>query len=256
MAGEGQGIRLNRDRKRYFSEEMNKDNIYVLIHSPLVGTLTWKLVARRMRQCGLNVVVPVLVDQSASKKPYWKQHTESVLQALAHTSVSQPITLVGHSGAGPLLPAIRQAFANPVSAYVFVDASIPQDGASRLDLMKTEDLDWAEQFQKELERGERYPNWNLEDLKDIIPDKTLRRQMMAEIQPRGLSFFTETIPVFGEWPDAPCVYIRFSEPYRKAAAKAREADWPTYELEAGHFHMLVDTVAVTDIIVTAVDKVV
>ena len=235
---------------------MNSDNVYVLIHSPLVGTLTWKLVAHQMQERNLNVVVPVLVDQPTSKQPYWKQHTQSVLRALAHIPKSHSITLVGHSGAGPLLPSIRQALANPVNAYVFVDASVPQEGAGRLDLMKAEDPDWAEQFQKELERGERYPNWNFEDLKEIIPDKTLRKQMMAEIQPRGLSFFTESIPVFSGWPDAPCVYIRFSEPYQKAATKAREAGWPLYELEAGHFHMLVDAVAVTDIIVEAVDKVV
>lgn len=233
---------------------MNKDNVYVLIHSPLVGTLTWKLVAHRMRQRGLSVVVPILIDQPASKKPYWKQDTESVLQALTCIPESQSITLVGHSGAGPLLPAIRQTFVHPVSAYVFVDASVPRDGASRLDLMKAEDPEWAEQFQEELERGGHYPNWKFDDLSEVIPDETLRRQMFAEIHPRGLPFFTESIPVFSGWPDAPCVYIHFSAPYQRAAAKAREVAWPTYEIKAGHFHMLVDELTVTDMIVDAVNR--
>jgi hypothetical protein len=202
------------------------------------------------------VAVPILTDQPASKQPYWKQHAESVPQALAHIPKSQSITLVGHSGAGPLLPVIHQTLANPISAYVFVDASIPQDGASRLDLMKAEDPDWAKEFQKKLEIGSRYPTWDFDDLSEIIPDEGLCRQMIAEIRPRGLSFFTESIPVFSGWPDAPCVYIRFSKPYQKPATKAQEDGWPTYELEAGHFHMLVDRVAVTDIIVEAIDKVV
>jgi hypothetical protein len=122
--------------------------------------------------------------------------------------------------------------------------------------MKAEDLEWAEQFQEELERGSRYPNWNFDDLSEVIPDETLRRQMIAEIQPRALPFFTEPIPVFSGWPDAPCIYIRFSAPYQKVAARAQEDGWPTYELEAGHFHMLVDEVAVTELIVEAVNKLV
>ncbi|HEX9840111.1 MAG TPA: hypothetical protein VGA72_12225, partial [Anaerolineales bacterium] len=158
------------------------------------------------------------------------------------------------SGAGPLHPAIRQYLPNPVNAYLFVDAGIPRDGSTRLDLMKWEDPEWAEQFQKKLERGERFPNWSLEDLRDVIPDESLRKQMVAEIRPRGLSFFTGPIPVFGGWPDAPCVYIRFSAPYDRPAAQARQAGWPTYELEAGHFHMLVDPEIVTEMIVKAVNK--
>jgi hypothetical protein len=235
---------------------MNRDTVYVLIHSPLVGALTWKLVAQQMQQRNLDVIVPTLADQFTSKQPYWKQHTESVFQELSHIPRSQSVTLVGHSGAGPLLPVIRQLLAHPVSAYVFVDASVPQNGASRLDLMKAEDPSWAEDFQEELEHGSRYPTWNFNDLSEVIPDETLRRQMIAEIQPRGLSFFTESIPVFSGWPDAPCIYIRFSAPYQKVAARAKEDGWRVYESEAGHFHMLVDATTVTDLIVDAVNKLV
>lgn len=237
-------------------KQMYKDNIYVLIHSPLVGPLTWNLVAQQMRQRGLSVAVPTLVDKPTSKRPYWKQHTESVLGALAHLPESHSVILVGHSGAGPLLPAISQSIANPVNAYVFVDASIPREGASRLDLMKAEDPEWAKEFQNKLKTGGSYPTWDFDDLSEIIPDERLRRQMLAEIQPRGLTFFTEPILVFDGWPDAPCVYVHFSAPYQKAAAKARENGWPVYELEAGHFHMLVEEVTVTDIIEDAVGKVI
>src|SRR5688572_54944 len=62
---------------------MNKNNVYVLIHSPLVGGLTWALVADQIRQSGLNVVVPLLLDSPDSTEPFWKQHAESVSQALA-----------------------------------------------------------------------------------------------------------------------------------------------------------------------------
>lgn len=231
---------------------MNANNVYVLVHSPLVGPLTWTLVADRMRERGLDILVPTLEDSPASKNPLWKQHAKSVA---AQIPKNNSVTLVAHSGAGPLLPAIRQSLSNPISAYVFVDAGIPRNGASRLDLMKLEDPEWATQFQAELERGERFPSWSFDDLQEVLPDVLLRKQMVAEIRPRSLKFFTEPIPVFDGWPDAPCIYIQFSAAYEKPAAYARQAGWQTHELEAGHFHMLVDPAAVTDLIVRSVQEV-
>lgn len=233
---------------------MFQNTVYILIHSPLVGPLSWKLVADELRQRGLDVLVPTLKDIPDSREPFWKQHAESVAQALAHIPKDTFVTLVAHSGAGPLLPVIRQSFSNPVHAYVFVDAGIPSAGATRLDLMKAEDPAWAAQFQEYLEGGGTFPDWSFDDLQEIIPDESLRRQMVDEIQPRGLDFFTEPIPVFDGWPDAPCVYIKFSAPYEYSAAQARQAGWPTSELEAGHFHMLVEPETVTALIVQAVDK--
>jgi hypothetical protein len=225
--------------------------VYVLIHSPLIGPFTWSLVANELRQRGLIAILPALHDSPAIKQPYWQQHAASIAQALAEVPKSVRLILVAHSGAGPLLPAIRQSIANPVHAYVFVDAGIPVNGASRLDLMRLEDAEWAVEFQKALENGERFPTWSFDDLQEIIPDESLRRQTVAELQPRGLDFFTEPIPVFDGWPDAPCIYIQFSESYDWDAAQARQFGWPTYKVEAGHFHMLVDAPAVATIIMEA-----
>jgi pimeloyl-ACP methyl ester carboxylesterase len=227
---------------------------YVLLHSPLVGTLTWSLVADQMRTRALEVFVPELRDSPQSKEPFWKQHAESVAQALADVPPDTSLTLVAHSGAGPLLPAIRQELANPVHAYVFVDAGIPRDWASRLDLMKSEDPRWAEQFQEELGRGERFPAWSFDDLQEVIPEEALRRQMVAENRPRGVSFFIESIPVFDGWPDAPCVYIQFSAAYEQPATQAQQAGWQVHKLEAGHFHMLVNPKTVADLIIHSVTK--
>ena len=227
---------------------MSDNNAFVLTHSPLVGPLTWRLVAEEMRHRGLNVLVPNLEDSSDSNDPYWKQQAESVSRALAHMPKETSLTLVAHSGAGPLLPAIRQSIAHSIQAYIFVDAGIPRDGVSRLDLMKLEDTEWASEFQKELENGGLFPTWSFDDLQELIPDETLRCQMVSELRPRGLDFFTEPISVFEGWPDAPCMYIQFSAAYDQPAAQARQAGWRLYKLDAGHFHMLVDPITVTDLL--------
>lgn len=232
-----------------------KNNVYVLIHSPLVGPLTWSRVADEIRKRGREVLVPTLEEAPGSNEPFWKQHSDSISQSLAGVHTEIPVILVGHSGAGPLLPVFRQSFPNPILAYVFVDAGIPRNGASRLDLMKSEDPEWADDFQQELEAGGSFPSWSMEDLQEVIPDQTLRRRMIAELHPREMDFFTEPIPVFNGWPDAPCVYIQFSAAYDQPAAQARETGWPVYELQAGHFHMLVDAATVAIRILEAVDKI-
>ncbi len=164
----------------------------------------------------------------------------SAARTLASIPAARALTFVAHSGAGPLLPAIRHLSDRPVAAYLFVDAGIPKDGASRLDLIAEESPDFAMQFRQALISGERFPTWSDADLAEVIPDADQRRQMLMELRPRSLGFFEEPIPVFEGWPDAPCGYLKFSPVYEPYAALARKNGWAYRELHAGHFHMLVD----------------
>jgi len=233
---------------------MDKDITFVLLHSPLVGSFTWELVQQALKERSLRVLVPALLDDPNSTLPYWQQHAESVAKDLAQTPTQQKIILVAHSGAGPLLPAIRQKLTHSIYAYVFVDAGIPLDGLSRLDLMELEDPQWAEQFQQELLQGEQFPTWSEDDLKETIPDSETRRKLVAEIHPRSLPFFAEPIPVQAGWPDAPCIYIKFSASYDWDAMQAKRTGWLVYEMNAGHFQMLVDSTAIADLLVKAVQN--
>jgi hypothetical protein len=228
---------------------MDENITYALIHSPLVGPLTWQLVRHEMEKRGIEVNVPVLVERPNSTGPYWQQHAESFAKSLNLIPKNRHIVLVAHSGAGPLLPAIRQLLMHSIAANVFVDAGIPRDRSSRMDLMKLQDQPWAEGFHQELLQGERFPTWNEDDLREVISDDELRHKMVTEIKPRSLAFFTEPIPVFKGWPDVPCAYIKFSGSYDWDLKQARQAGWLARELNAGHFHMLVDPIAVTDLIV-------
>jgi hypothetical protein len=214
--------------------------MFVLIHSPLVGPSTWYGVARALRAEGHDVVVPVLHDIDEANVPYWQQHAASVQQAVSLVPTDRPLILVGHSGAGPLLPVIRQQLLQPIAAYVFTDAGIPRANASRLDLLAAEAPDWYQSFHAFLRAGGRFPDWRAEDLIDEIPDGELRAALVSEIQPRALPFWTEPIPVFAGWPDAPCAYLQISTAYNVPAAQARESGWLYRHLSGGHFLPLVD----------------
>ncbi len=217
--------------------------MFVLVHSPLVGTFTWSRVRSEMEKRGVEVMAPRLGDDGSP--PFWKQHAGSAAAALAETSPNTPIILVGHSGAGPLLPAIAHSSPRPVIGYVFVDAGILWSDESRLEMMGHENAAMAREFENELVRGGRFPAWSADDLSEILPDAETCQALMADLYPRSLEFFQETLPAFA-FPDAPCAYLYFSPPYLTPARQAREHGWKVQDMPAGHFHMLVDPTAVTD----------
>ena len=120
--------------------------------------------------------------------------------------------------------------------------------------MMLENPQRAKEFQQALLLGEQYPTWNEVDLQRIIPNRETRQKLVAELRPRSRSYFSEPIPVFDGWPDAPHAYIQLSEAYNSDAGHAKQAGWDVYELIAGHFHMLVAPREVTDLIVESVRK--
>ena len=122
--------------------------LFVLVHSPLVGPFTWEPVAEHLRKQGHQVLVPDLLEGETKPALYWEQHAQAVQQALKPIPEEQPLALVGHSGAGPLLPAISMISGHPSAAYLFVDASLPHGGRSRLAEMAETVPELAQQLRR------------------------------------------------------------------------------------------------------------
>ena len=215
------------------------DPRFVLVHSPLVGPSTWALVSDELRRRGHDTSVPELA--SPTHAPFWPQHVDSVVGVLADLPTAERVVLVGHSGAGPLLPAIGRAAGGPVAAYIFADAGLPTGGESRMNIGG-----FADYLRDLYSRGERFPNWSEPDLRDIVPDPALRARLIAELRPQPLAFWEEPLPVIENWPDAPGAYLHFTPTYDGDAQQACRLGWPYRHLAGDHFHMLVDPTAVTD----------
>jgi pimeloyl-ACP methyl ester carboxylesterase len=218
---------------------------FVLVHSPLVGPLTWSLVEAEMRGRGIMALAPALPDSRGLDPPYWRHHAEAIARAMEAVPGDEAIVLVGHSGGGMLLPAVREVINRPVSAYIFVDAGIPRDGMSRLDFFGESE---AWQFKASAKNG-LLPNWSNEDLIEAIPNPDRRRRFVRELVSLPLAVYEEPIPVFAGWPDAPCGYLQFTSAYQQPADEARQADWGYCKLEGGHFLMLNDPASVADALI-------
>jgi pimeloyl-ACP methyl ester carboxylesterase len=212
-------------------------SLMVLVHSPLVGPFTWSLVAKPLQVGGVDVLVPTLTDSGETPPPYWQQHAACVRQALGPIPQECPLVFVVHSGAGSLLPVLAQTAGHPVTAYLFVDAGLPHPGKKQLEEL-------PEELRQLLAEGSRFPTWSDEDLREVLPNGRVCQQVLAQMQPRSLSFFEEVMPDVPGWPDAPGGYLLFTQGYRPYLEQAQRAGWPSRVLPAGHFHMLVDPVAV------------
>jgi hypothetical protein len=85
------------------ADKANKEVVldFVLVHSPLVGPSTWRWLAQELEAAGHRVSVSAVPAPVAQRG--WAAFADSVA---AHTAGGE--VLVGHSGAGPLLPHIAE----------------------------------------------------------------------------------------------------------------------------------------------------
>ncbi len=225
---------------------------FALVHSPLTGPATWGMLPAVLRDRGNQVVVVDVRDDDSP--PYASRFVARAALQIRNAVDDRPVVLVGHSGAGyllPLLGAARRAARSPVRGYLFVDAGLPPSRpASRREQLRIEDPGFAGGLDTLLAAGGRFPPWTDEDLRELVPDAQLRGALVASLRPRDAGFFDEPLPVAPDWPDAPCGYLHLTASYDGAARIAGMRAWPVLgrgdDRPGGHFAALVDPAALAD----------
>jgi hypothetical protein len=156
------------------------------------------------------------------------------------------IVLVGHSGAGLLLPVIADAVTVEVAALVFVDGFLPP-AAGRLALGPPAFIDELRALASD---GVLAPwsTWFGEDvMSELVPDERLRAALEAEMPRLPLSYFQAGVPVPDAWDRRSCAYLLTAESYGQSAIEARSLGWPVLEIQGvRHLAIATDAVAVTD----------
>jgi hypothetical protein len=230
---------------------MTPSILVILLHSPLVGPATWSLLLPALEARQIEAIAPALATVPG-QTPYWRQHVDAVRQAIQRQPADRPLVLVAHSGAGVLLPVLREALGGrPVRGYVLVDAIVPQHLKSRLDLFDSPES--AASFRNAAKDGF-LPVWTDDRLRTAIPDSAVRRRFVSELRPLPLAVYEEPIPVFRGWPDAPCAYLRFTAAYEADEARAKGAGCMVEHSPGGHFRMLTAPADVADEIVVLVES--
>ncbi len=217
----------------------------VLVHGAWQSTGTWDLLTPLLETHGHRVVTPVLsglgTDQGRlSAEITLQQHVEDVLLQLSKSP--NQVILVGHSYAGMIISGVVEANPDQIKRLVFIDAFIPEDGQSVLDLLPPEIGAHFRNIAREHGDGWRLPGgegqldlWGLKpgEARDFVRARLCDFSLRCFEQPlrtpadRRAGVPATFISAVAEgYPARP-----FFEPF---AAKARASGWRVDELETGH----------------------
>jgi pimeloyl-ACP methyl ester carboxylesterase len=210
----------------------------LLVHSPLVGRGSWEPVATDLVGRGYEVGVPDLSSTVTAGPPYCARQAE----VIARSASGQPVILIGHSGAGPLLAAAGGLVGAGVRGYLFVDAGLPIPGQTWMDTVPAE---LAAQVREMADAQGWVPPWSRwwgeETLAELLPDPQVRRDFAAGCPPLPLAMFEEVHPpVPPRWTDTPAAYLQLSEAYEDQAARVRELGWPVTRQLSHHLALLTE----------------
>ena len=219
---------------------------FVLVHSPVTGPSTWRWVADELAARGHRVSVPAVPPAATALG--WSAFVGAV--GALSAGIDSPV-LVGHSGAGPLLPRIGTRIR--AKALVFVDADIPPE-AGETTLVPDEFLD----FLRGLARGGVLPPWSQwfgpDSMRELIPDDRAREIVSGELPAVPLSYFETRVPVPAGWTSSPCGYVLLSEAYAEQASKAAASGWPVARLPGAHLDIVTRPAAIADAILSVAES--
>jgi len=218
--------------------------LLVLIHSPLVGPMTWRECATALRSIDRPTLVPSLAGVTDAEPPWIPKLADRVAEALRRDRPESRVALIVHSGAGALVPAIHAILGPLMSAAVFVDAVIPRPGHSWFDTAPPA----LGRRLRELSQQGVLPPWNEwfppESIASHVPDDALRARFLAEIPRLPLEYFEEVAPEVEGWDAIPCGYLRLSDAYEDIAAEAAARGWPLTHQPSDHLAMVTQPEAI------------
>jgi pimeloyl-ACP methyl ester carboxylesterase len=216
---------------------------FVLVHGAWHGGWAWRRVADRLRARGHIVFTPTLTGLGERAHLLHPRidaslHIADVLSAIKYERLDD-IVLVGHSYGGCVISGIVEAMPDTIRSIVFLDAFIPDNGDSTLDLVQPA---VQEVIRAALARGE--TTVPVRDAAAFKVNEKDRAWVDALATPQPIGTMTEKLTLTGARDHIPTKsYIRASGypnvSFEKAYARAKaDPTWRTYEVPCGHDVMI------------------
>jgi hypothetical protein len=218
---------------------------FVLVHSPVVGPSTWRWVGDVLRRNGHDAIVPDLREHAVAGDPL--AFARAAARATDAGDTDHDTIIVGHSGAGVVLPLVADAVARRPRRMVFVDAGIPP---------RTGAYDAGGDFLptlRGLARNGVLPPWSQwwgdGALEALVHDPERRREIAAEFPQVPLDFYEEELESPTDWWTSHSAYLLLSEAYRADAHAATSFGWPVVECVGAHLDIVVNADAIAEVLV-------
>ena len=209
---------------------------FVLLHSPLLGPISWLGVAEELRRRGQSAEAPPWLRLSDIGGAYYPALAGAMAAGLAQRP--EPVILVAHSGAGALIPELARMAPGKVVGVIFADAILPHPGRSWFDTAPPE---MAERLRAGAQMGDlpRWADWWPPGaLQKLVPDAHQLSSLTDELEALPVAYFDEPAPS-AVWSGA-TAYLQLSGAYDLESQVAARSGWPLVRLSLHHLAMLTD----------------
>ena len=215
-------------------------SVYVLVHGAWGGSWCWKGIRKALQARGHEVFTPTLSGVGErthllSKQVTLQTHIADVVNLIRWEELSD-VVLCGHSYGGCVVTGAADQVADRISALVYVDAFVPENGQSLHDTLPSEQRD--SQVKGALETGD---GWKVPPIPGEVFNVNLNDRAWVEHQrtPQSLATFQQPLELTGavekiknvtyilatDWAGSP-----FTQFYEKAIAKG----WKALTMACGH----------------------
>ena len=244
--------------------ETRSQATFVLVHPAWFGGWCWKKVTPLLRARGYNVYTPTLTglgERAHLARPDigLHIHIEDIVNLLQYEDLSG-VVLVGNSSGGMVIAGVADQVPERIAHIVYLDAFVPQDGQSLLDLVPPDRRPPMEALVHSEGQGWLLPRfapppwekfvpqaWRITDEADLqwalprlrptpfghFKEPVSRKNMAAETLPR-------TYVRCVQWPNA--VFDRYAE------AAQRTPGWRYRELATSHLPYITHPSEVADVL--------
>lgn len=217
---------------------------FVLVHGAWLGGWCWQRVAPLLRDAGSDVYTPTLTGLGErahllSPDIDFETHIRDIAGVLECEDLHDVI-LVGHSYGGMVITAVASRCARRLSQLIYLDAFVPEDGQSLLDLSPPDMVSGFREQAATVGGGWRVPplpltRWAIQSPADL--DWLSRR-----LGPQPLRTFDRPLRL-GDAPETalPRTYVRCAAypGFAEFGDRAREdKSWRYRELQCSHGAMV------------------
>ncbi len=242
-------LSLHADSDDVGAGEKPMAHTYVIVHGAHDGAWAWRGVANKLQVDGHRVFTTTLTGSGerahlATPEVGLDTHIQDVVNVLAYEKLNS-IILVGHSYGGMVISGVAEKVPERIKQLVYLDAVVPEDGQSCVDIFGPEAMAYFEHIAKEHGDGWRLPH--------NPPDADRRTDAL-------LKAFKQPLRIKN--PDAAKLkhtYVRFNknktnDPTEIAfAKKLQQQGWQYLERPFNHFPVLKKPDEVAQMLIEIVD---
>ncbi|MBV8791278.1 MAG: alpha/beta hydrolase [Pseudolabrys sp.] len=227
---------------------------FVLVHGAWHGGWAWTRVVERLRAKGHAVYAPSLTGLGERAHLLHPDvdlslHIEDVLGVVHYEDLSD-VVLVGHSYGGNVISGVAEKVGGKIRSLIFVDAFIPDDGQSVLDIVQPA---VANAIRAAAARGDK--TVPVRDAAAFLVNEKDRAWVDRLANPQPIGTFLEKIKLTGARDQLPRAYVRATGyanvAFDAAFARAKAEGWRTYEVDCGHDIMINEPDRLTEILIEA-----